>query len=97
MISLRNGHWVLISNDTERGRHSLAVQCSDDEGQTWKWKRHLEFDEPGPGAGSYHYPSIIQAKDGSLHASYSYHLAKKDLAKDVDGKISLVQRKITND
>jgi hypothetical protein len=62
------------------------VQCSDDEGQTWKWKRHLEFDEPGPGAGSYHYPSIIQAKDGSLHASYSYHLAKKDLAKDVDGK-----------
>jgi len=85
ITSLRNGHWVLISNDTERGRHSLAVQISDDEGQTWKWKRHLEFDEPGPEAGSYHYPSIIQAKDGTLHASYSYHLAKKILPKDVDG------------
>ena len=85
VISLRNGHWVLISNDTERGRHSLAVQISDDEGRTWKWKRHLELDEPGPEAGSFHYPSIIQAKDGSLHASYSYHLSKKNLPRDVDG------------
>ena len=85
IISLRNGHWVLISNDTERGRNSLAVQISDDEGRTWKWKRHLEFNPPGPEAGSFHYPSIIQAKDGTLHASYSYHLAKKSLPKDVDG------------
>jgi hypothetical protein len=46
IIGLRNGHWLLISNDTERGRHSLAVQISDDEGKTWKWKRHLERDMP---------------------------------------------------
>ena len=85
IISLRNGHWVLISNDTERGRNSLAVQISDDEGRTWKWKRHLEFDPPGPEAGSFSYPSIIQAKDGTLHASYSYHLARRSLPKDVDG------------
>lgn len=85
IISLRNGHWLLIGNDTERGRNSLAVQISDDEGGTWKWKRHLEFDPPGPEAGSYHYPSIIQARDGSLHASYSYHLAKRNLPKDADG------------
>jgi hypothetical protein len=85
LIRLRNGHWVLISNDTERGRHSLAVQLSDDEGRTWKWKRHLEYEPPGPEAGSYHYPSILQAKDGTLHASYSYHLAKRNLPKDVDG------------
>ena len=85
ITSLRNGHWILISNDTERGRHSLAVQISDDEGRTWKWKRHLELAQPGPEAGSFHYPSLIQAKDGTLHASYSYHLAKKSLPKDVDG------------
>ena len=85
IIGLRNGHWALISNDTEQGRHSLAVQISDDEGRSWKWKRHLEFNPPGPEAGSFHYPSIIQAKDGTLHASYSYHLAKKNLPKDVDG------------
>jgi predicted neuraminidase len=81
IISLRNGHWVLISNDTERGRHQLTVQISDDEARSWKWKRYLEFDE----AGSFHYPSIMQAKDGTLHASYSYHLARKNLPKDVDG------------
>jgi hypothetical protein len=85
IISLTNGHWVLISNDTERGRNSLAVQISEDEGKTWKWKRHLEYDKPGPEAGSYHYPSIIQAADGTLHASYSYFLGRKELARDADG------------
>ncbi|MGH9767665.1 MAG: sialidase family protein, partial [Blastocatellia bacterium] len=56
IISLRNGHWALIYNDTERGRHSLTVAISDDEGKTWKWKRRLEYDPPGPEAGAYHYP-----------------------------------------
>lgn len=86
IISLRNGHWVLIYNDTTTGRNSLAVSISEDEGRTWKWKRHLEFDPPGPEAGSYHYPSIIQSRDGSLHASYSYHLNRRDLAKDAEGQ-----------
>lgn len=86
IIGLRNGHWVLISNDTQDGRHSLAVEISDDEGKTWKWKRHLELDPAGAESGRYHYPSIIQAKDGSLHASYSLHLNKKDVGKDKDGK-----------
>lgn len=85
IIRLKNGHWVLISNDTERGRHSLAVQISDDEGKSWRWKRHLELDEPGPEAGRFHYPSIIEGRDGTLHASYSYHLHRRDLPKDVDG------------
>jgi len=87
ITSLRNGHWVLIYNDTERGRNSLAVAISDDEGKLWKWKRHLELDPPGPEAGSYHYPSIIQARDGTLHASYSYHLNRQDVEKDSEGKL----------
>ena len=86
IIGLRNGHWALISNDTERGRHSLAVSISDDEGRTWKWTRHLESDPPGPEAGAFHYPSIIQARDGSLHASYSYHLNKKNVPLDKDSQ-----------
>lgn len=85
LIHLRNGHWVLINNDTEKGRHSLVVTISDDDGATWKWRRHLERDPAGSEAGSYHYPSIIQARDGSLHASYSYHLNQRSLPKDVDG------------
>ena len=85
ITSLRNGHWILVSNDTERGRHSLAVQISDNEGRTWKWKRHLELDASITDPGSFHYPSIIQGRDGSLHASYSYHLAKAE-GKDPKGQ-----------
>lgn len=88
IIALRNGHWALIYNDTERGRHSLAVAISADEGKTWQWQRHLESDAPGAEAGAYHYPSIIQARDGSLHVSYSYHLNRKDLPAGVDGKVA---------
>ena len=86
IISLSNGHWVLIYNDTEQGRNSLAVAISTDEGKTWEWKRHLEFEPVGPEAGAFHYPSIIEARDGSLHASYSYHLNKKDMPLDAEGK-----------
>jgi predicted neuraminidase len=85
ITGLRNGHWLLIGNDTERGRHSLAVQISTDEGKTWRWKRHLELDPPGLQAGSYHYPSVLQARDGTLHASYSYHLNRRSLPRDGDG------------
>jgi predicted neuraminidase len=85
LINLSNGDWALISNDTEEGRHSLAVQISKDEGRTWPWKRHLERETAGPEAGRFHYPSIIQAKDGTLHASYSFHLVHKGLPLDADG------------
>ena len=74
VIALRDGTWVMVYNDTERGRHSLAVALSEDEGATWKWKRHLELDRRPQGAGSFHYPSLIQARDGTLHVTYSYFL-----------------------
>ncbi|QEH36821.1 Sialidase precursor [Aquisphaera giovannonii] len=67
---LRDGCWALIYNDADRGRHTLAVSLSDDEGASWKWTRHLERREPG--AGQYHYPSMFQGSDGNLHATYTY-------------------------
>ena len=87
IINLRDGKWALIYNDTERDRNQLAVALSDDEGQTWKWKRYLEQDPPSPAAGRFHYPSLMQARDGSLHATYSYNLNRKDLEKDADGNL----------
>ena len=86
IIGLRNGHWVLIHNDTEVGRHRLAVSISDDEGVTWRWKRYLENDAPGEMSGSYHYPSIIEGRDGALHATYSYHLTSKSAPLDSQGR-----------
>jgi predicted neuraminidase len=85
LIALRNGHWALVANDTEQGRHSLIIQISDDEGRTWKWKRHLDSDPSGEEAGAYHYPSVIESRDGSLHVTYSYHLNRRNLPRDVDG------------
>ena len=68
--ALVTGHWALIYNDSARGRNSLAVSLSDDEGKTWKWTRHVEKCEPGQ--GSFHYPSIIQGWEGQIHVTYTH-------------------------
>lgn len=70
-VRLASGNWLLVYNDTTRGRNSLAVSLSDDEGKTWKWTRHLEKQE----SGSFHYPAVVQAPDGPIHAVYSYFVA----------------------
>lgn len=67
-VRLRNGHWVLLLNDTLEGRNRLTLYLSDDEGRTWKWRRAVE-DHP---KGSYHYPCLIQGDDDNLHLVYSY-------------------------
>ena len=69
-IVLQDGRWVMVYNDTESGRHSLAVALSDDQGKTWKWKRHIG--RSNNRAKSFAYPSLIQAEDGMLHLTYSY-------------------------
>jgi predicted neuraminidase len=67
-VRLRDGRWVLIANDLPEGRNRLTLLLSDDEGKSWKHRRALE----DHATGSYHYPTIIQGKDGNLHAVYSY-------------------------
>lgn len=68
VISLRDGRWIMVYNDTEKERDRLALALSEDEGQTWKYRKHVEA---APG-GNFHYPSIIQTKDGRLHLTYTY-------------------------
>ena len=70
-VRLANGHWLLVYNDTIFKRNSLLVSISTDEGKTWKWRRHLEKEA----TGSFHYPSAIQARDGTIHVIYSYFVA----------------------
>ena len=71
-IRLRNGDWIMVYNDLESGRYSLVAAISDDEGATWKWRRHLDGSPERNTPNQYHYPSVIQAQDGSIHVSYSY-------------------------
>jgi predicted neuraminidase len=85
-LGLRDGRWALVYNDTERGRHSLAVSLSDDEGTTWRWTRHLEQDRSPEAPATASYPSIIQAKDGLLHVSYTFELNARDAKKDGSGR-----------
>ncbi|MEA1878590.1 MAG: exo-alpha-sialidase [Bacteroidota bacterium] len=80
-IVLENGDWIIVYNDIEDGRYSLAISLSDDEGETWKWTRHLEKKENGK--GSFSYPSVIQTKDGFVHVSYSFHVADNKTIKHV--------------
>ena len=67
-VRLANGHWLLFYNDTTKVRHRLAVSVSDDEGREWSHTRHLERHEHG----QYHYPAVIQTRDGRVHVVYSY-------------------------
>lgn len=72
VVRLQSGRVALIYNDCEDDpRNSLAVSLSEDEGKTWKWTRHLERGEKN---GRFDYPSMFQARDGKIHASYSFNL-----------------------
>jgi predicted neuraminidase len=70
-VRLASGAWLLVYNDTIKGRNHLAVSLSDDEGRSWKWTRHLEKHE----AGAYHYPAVVQGRDGTIHVVYSYFVS----------------------
>jgi predicted neuraminidase len=68
MVGLTNGHVVLAYNDGQgRERTPLTLALSVDGGRTWANRRNLET-----GEGPFSYPSIIQARDGRLHVTYSY-------------------------
>lgn len=63
-----DGSFYLIYNHTRRGRFPLNLARSTDQGQTWKMIHTFE-DQPG----EFSYPAIIQARDGRLHATYTYN------------------------
>ncbi len=71
MVTLDNGEWLIVYNNTESGRHSLTAAISENEGETWSWTRNIEFD-PGENATTSHYPSVILADDGTIHVVYSH-------------------------
>lgn len=72
-IALKNGKWVLVCNDTKGGprggRTRLTVFMSNNEGRSWRWRRILEQHDASTAAS---YPSLIQARDGTIHCTYTY-------------------------
>ncbi len=72
VVTLTTGEWVMVFNDTEKGRHNLSVAVSEDDGKTWKWKKSIENDLSEKPTSS-HYPSIIADAQDRLHITYSHH------------------------
>jgi predicted neuraminidase len=67
-VGLQNGHVVLVCNPRKTGRQQLTVFLSEDGGNTFPYRRDLE---PIDGR-EYHYPAVIQTKDGMIHVAYTY-------------------------
>jgi predicted neuraminidase len=68
VLKLRDGRWLMCYNDTEDGRHQLALSYSEDEGKHWIGTVHVDEGEKA----SKSYPSLLQASDGSVHLTYSF-------------------------
>ena len=70
-VTLKNGMHLLICNPIEKGRNKISVLSSAD-GKNWDNLIVLE-DQP---KGEFSYPAIIQAKDGTVHITYTYNREK---------------------
>ncbi len=68
MVKLRNGHVVLVFNDSKTDRSSLSLALSYDEGKTWTHSRVFEYKSGRVNC----YPSIMQDRYGLIHVVYSY-------------------------
>ncbi len=66
LLRLRNGHLLLVYNDSMSDRTPLTAAISVDGDKTWPAKRDLVS-----GAGDFGYPYAIQAKDGKIHLVYT--------------------------
>jgi predicted neuraminidase len=65
-LRLADGRFLLVYNPTTRDRRRLEIAVSED-GKTWRRGLVLEDAE-----GEYSYPALIQARDGRVHATYTW-------------------------
>lgn len=65
-IKLKNGHLMLVYNDSYIDRTPLTVAISTDNDKTYPYKRNI-----AEGENSFAYPMAIQTKDGKIHVIYT--------------------------
>ena len=65
-----DGSLLLVFNDIEVGRNSLALAVSRDEGNTWLTVRHFEESKSSE---EFSYPYLIRNKDGTMHLLYTWN------------------------
>lgn len=84
MVKLANGHVALAFNNSPAHRNPLSVALSEDGGVTWPYIRDLEADPAHPDE-RFAYPALIQARDGTLHCTYTnskYNIKHAALTED---------------
>jgi predicted neuraminidase len=67
MTKLKNGHVLIVFNDSETSRTPLCIARSLDDGVSWETPVPLET-----APGSYAYPCVMQTTDGQIHISYTF-------------------------
>lgn len=77
ITELPNGNWVFVHNDNQDSRASLTVALSEDQGETWTYRRHIALDTRSD-ARRFHYPEIIADEDGTIYVSYTVDYSSQD-------------------
>jgi predicted neuraminidase len=65
-IKLKNGHLLLIFNDSMNHRTPLTAALSFDQDKTWPVRRNVR-----EGEGDFGYPTVFQASDGRIHLVFT--------------------------
>lgn len=65
-LKLKNGHLLLVYNDSMDDRTPLSLAISTDNGQTFPHRRNLVA-----GPGDFGYPTAVQTRDGKLHVVFT--------------------------
>lgn len=66
LLRLKNGHLLLVFNDSMNERTPLTVAISRDGDKTYPDRRNI-----AEGPGDYGYPFVLQAADGKIHLVYT--------------------------
>lgn len=66
-----DGSLLLVFNDTESGRGSLALAVSRDQGHSWYTVKH--FEQSGDGKSEFSYPYLIRSSNGTMHLLYTWN------------------------
>jgi len=66
-----DGSLLLVFNDTEAGRNSLALAVSRDQGLHWHTVKH--FEQGSDGKGEFSYPYLIRSSNGTMHLLYTWN------------------------
>jgi predicted neuraminidase len=69
-----DGSLLLVFNDGESGRSSLALAVSRDQGNSWTIVRH--FERSSDVKSEFSYPYIIRSSNGSMHLLYTWNRSR---------------------